>query len=206
MQLADVVTIADLSGSTGIIESVIRHDDLTVYAVRTLSGMRYARTAGELIVAPADVAEGFVRDLRILAAHHADLRPAVAALANRAPEVVEIVGAATAQPEQVRAWLVRHNLDKLATLTAEAVLAARTADHVAALALNASRPESPLDVMRRIGRESGQPVVQVAYPAAPSACLHAGCHPGRCVYGSDHGTPRAPRTRRRLVINGEQIA
>ncbi len=23
----------------------------------------------------------------------------------------------------------------------------------------------------------------------PAACLHAGCHPGRCAYGSDHGRP-----------------
>lgn len=26
-------------------------------------------------------------------------------------------------------------------------------------------------------------------PSAPEACLHAGCHPARCVYGPDHGMP-----------------
>jgi hypothetical protein len=187
------------------------------------------------------------------------------------------------QIEQVRAWFVRHELDQLAALTAEAVIAARTADREAArieqrarqiaaeqgeahvfgdpelgptargllrraerelraeaaelvdaralplvnridepsgasvigsagssfpigwptllgldperiardvadkvAAERARETESPLDVMRRIGRETGQPVTRVE-PAAGDA-------------------PRRTRRRNRLVINGEQIA
>lgn len=37
----------------------------------------------------------------------------------------------------------------------------------------------------------GAPTAEAPQPTAPAACLHAGCHPGRCVYGPDHGTPAA---------------
>jgi hypothetical protein len=191
MQLATVVTINDLSHMTGIVESVEVYDDLTVYGVRTLDGMLYARTADEL-GAPSQVALlSFVGDLRTLAAAHAELRGAVDLLdADEFTYNLLRAAAGSKTPEQIRGWYVRHGLDKLPHVTAADIFAARDADHEAALAEAAAlraEVESPLDVMRRIGRETGQPVVAVE--PAPAA-------------------ERAPRTRRRnrLVINGEQIA
>lgn len=219
MQLATVVTINDLGHMTGIVESVRVYDDMTVYGVRTLDGMLYARTADELGAPSQPALLSFVGDLRILAAAHAELRTAVDLLDADAMTYGLIVAAGrSGAAPQIRAWYVRHGLDKLPHLTAGDILAARDSDHKAALALVATarklagpeaehvfddpqlgvtargflhaatrEAESPLDVMRRIGRETGQPVTLVEQ--APAA-------------------DRAPRTRRRnrLVINGEQIA
>lgn len=218
MQLATVVTINDLGHMTGIIESVEVYDDLTVYGVRTRDGMLYARTADELGAPSQPALLSFVGDLRILAAAHAELRTAVDLLDADAMTYGLIVAAGrSGAAPQIRAWYVRHGLDKLPHLTAADILAARDADHEAALALVATarrlagpeaehvfddpqlgvtargflvaaarETESPLDVMRRIGRETGQPVTRVE-PAAGDA-------------------PRRTRRRNRLVVNGEQIA
>lgn len=145
MQLATVVTINDLGHMTGIVESVEVYDDLTVYGVRTRDGMLYARTADDL-GAPSQVALlSFVRDLRILARAHDELAKAVDLLDadEFTYNLIEAAGRSKT-PEQIRARYVRHGLDRLAHLTAADILAARDADHEAALAL---------DMMRRIGRE-----------------------------------------------------
>jgi hypothetical protein len=136
MQLAEIVYLSDID-ARGIVEIVTVHSDMTVYAVRSLDGTLYARTADELAVVtdPAERAE-LVNDFRILAPHHDELALAV-----------ELV--------QVRQWLVRHGLDKLPALTAELVSVARDADRAAAEAT-----EQALVVMRRIAGATGQPITR----------------------------------------------
>lgn len=46
--------------------------------------------------------------------------------------MLDLLEVAGDQPNQVRAWMVRHGLTELPSLTAEDVLAARDADHEAA--------------------------------------------------------------------------
>lgn len=182
MQLATVVTINDLGYMTGIVESVEVYDDLTVYGVRTLCGMLYARTADELGAPSQPALLSFVRDLRILAAAHAELRKAVDLLDADAMTYGLIVAAGrSGAAPQIRAWYVRHGLDKLPHPTAADILAARDVDRATAEAINRT-----YDLLARIARESGGTLAKVE-PAAAE---------------------RAPRVRRRnrLVINGEQIA
>ena len=64
--------------------------------------------------------------------------------ANRAPEMLAMLSAACDGPEQVRAWWLRHGLDKLPSITAVEVLAARAADWDEALAEQRARAAEAL--------------------------------------------------------------
>src|SRR5690349_4918585 len=97
-------------------------------------------------------------------------------------QVKEVVGAAAGVPEQVRAWFMRHGLDKLPSLTAEDILAARDADRVEAAKMDEAR-----DVLVRVAAESGATLERVA-EAPPAA------------------GGQAPPRGNRLVINGRRIA
>lgn len=120
MQIAEIVYLADVD-ARGIVEHITTHPDVTVYAVRTLDGTLYARTVDELAVVTDEAERAELRsDFAMLAPHHAELRAALV-----------VLGIA-----QARAWYLRHNLDKPFAITAEAILAARTVDHEAALALD----------------------------------------------------------------------
>jgi hypothetical protein len=115
---------------------------------------------------------------------------------------------------QVTEWFTRHvvELKTDPTRQAYATIAYREADHAEALADDEARDAERLAAWRKASpardvvdgvlyvRHPAPPVVPASQvwvpglpvlvdaPAAPGACLHAGCHPGRCVYGPDHGT------------------
>lgn len=75
-----IVKLMDVNDIPGVVETVNVFEDMTVYGVRTLTGMRYAREAVELELADTATAVEVARDLRILAPHHPELDSAVAAL------------------------------------------------------------------------------------------------------------------------------
>lgn len=59
--------------------------------------------------------------------------------ANDAPAMLALLGAACSAPEQLRAWWERHGLDRLPTISAVEVLAARDADRDEAFEENTRR-------------------------------------------------------------------
>ena len=92
MNIGQIVTITDLDiPMTGVITKVVPSltlGDVTVYQVTTLTGTKWAREEADLVPATeADSAE-FVRDVKILAPHHADLAEAFAQVIGPLDEVV----------------------------------------------------------------------------------------------------------------------
>lgn len=92
MNLGQIVALIDTTSPiVGVITKVIPSltlGDVTVYQVTTLTGTKWAREETDLVPATeADAAE-FVRDVKILAPHHADLAEAFAQVIGPMDEVV----------------------------------------------------------------------------------------------------------------------
>lgn len=107
--------------------------------------------------------------------------------------MLALLGAATRDPEQFRSWLARR-VDGMPD-SVDALVALVEADHEDALTENDSMLPAWMTETEDSNPTPAHLVIEGEARAVRSlhqlptfgwalgACLHAGCHPGRCVYG-----------------------
>jgi hypothetical protein len=87
MNIGRVVIISEVE-IPGIIVRITRHEDMTVYSIRSITGVLYSREAHEMTDADAETAAQTIADVKILSERHEELADAFAAVARGTDEVV----------------------------------------------------------------------------------------------------------------------